>query len=388
MKVSGRKPHRFFFHLLAGLAVFVAANGSESGQSIYGSIRGLINDESAAVVARGKVTLVNEGTSDQRSVLSNNIGEYVFSQVIPGTYTIAVEAPGFKKVERKGIILETQGNVTVDLTLQVGNVSESVVVEALSPLIETGTAWQGQVIDTQKLVDLPNIGRNPFMMSKLAPNIQQVGNPGYMRMQDQSGSSQISFAGGPIRGNNYLLDGVPITDLNNRAVVIASLEAVQEMKIQTNTYDAEIGRTGGGMFNVLMKSGANSYHGSLGGWLRNTDWEANAYFNNASTPAIPRTDQPNRTYYGSFGGPIWIPKVYKGKDRTFFWVALEGYRDTQGNSGTPAVPTLLERTGDFSKSFDKNGNLALQYDPKNLDASGNRVPFQNNVIPGTRIDKV
>jgi hypothetical protein len=319
--------------------------------------------------------------------VANNLGEYVFSQVIPGKYAVAVEAPGFKKVERKDVILETQGNLTLDLALDVGNVSESVQVTSETPLIETASASQGQVIDNQKLIDLPNIGRNPFILSKLAPNVQQVGNPAYMRMQDQSGSSQISFVGGPVRGNNYLLDGVPITDMNNRAIVIASLEAVQEMKVQTNTYDAEIGRTGGGMFNVLMRSGTNEYHGSLGGSLRNTEWEANAFFANAS--GIPRTDQPNRTYYGSLGGPIWIPKVYKGTNRTFFWFSLEGYRDTQGNSGTTAVPTLAERTGDFSKSFDAKGALVLQYDPFGTrDANGNRTPFPQNIIPANRIDKV
>jgi hypothetical protein len=384
--MSLRKRFHFFFHLLLCLGILAAVSGSASAQSIYGSIRGLITDPSASAVASAKVNLTNQGTGDQRSVVANNLGEYVFSQVVPGKYTIAVEAPGFKKVERKDVILETQGNLTVDLTLDVGNVSESVQVTSETPLIETATASQGQVIDNQKLIDLPNIGRNPFILSKLAPNIQQVGNPAYMRMQDQSGSSQISFAGGPVRGNNYLLDGIPITDMNNRAIIIASLEAVQEMKVQTNTYDAEIGRTGGGMFNVLLRSGTNDYHGSLGGSLRNTEWEANAFF--ANRAGTPRTDQPNRTYYGSFGGAVWIPKVYQGKNKTFFWVALEGYRDTQGNSGSTAVPTLAERTGDFSKSLDKSGNLVVQYDPLGArDASGNRTPFQGNIIPANRIDR-
>jgi hypothetical protein len=373
--------------LLFGLLIgFAVAEGARA-QSIYGTISGLVTDPSTAIVASAKVTLVNEGTNLQRSALSNNTGEYVFSQVIPGAYTITVEAAGFKKVERKTVVLETQGQLKIDLQLEVGNASESVQVIADVGVIETATASQGQVIDNQKLVDLPNIGRNPFMMSKLAPNIQQVGNPAYMRMQDQSGSSQISFAGGPVRGNNYLLDGVPITDMNNRAIIIPSLESVQEMKVQTNTYDAEIGRTGGGMFNVLMRSGTNEYHGSLGGWLRNTDQEANAFFNNRA--GIPKTDQPNRTEYGSFGGPVWIPKVYKGKNKTFFWAAAEFYHDTQGNSGSTAVPTLAERTGDFSKSFDHSGNLVLQYDPlAPHDASGNRSPFPANIIPANRIDKI
>lgn len=338
-------------------------------------------------MAGSKVNLINEGTNASRSVVTSNMGEYVFSQVIPATYTLVVEAPGFKKLERKGIILSTQDQIVLDLQLEVGQVTESVMVTSEVPLIETGTASQGQVLDNQKLVDLPNIGRNPFIMAKLAPNIVQVGNPAYARMQDQSGSSQISLAGGPIRGNNYLLDGVPITDAINRAVIIPSLESVQEVKVQTNTYDAEIGRTGGGMFNTLLRSGTNDYHGSLGGLIRETDWQANAFF--ANKAGLARVDQPNRTYYGSFGGPVWIPKIYKGKDRTFFWAVFEGYRDTQGNAGSTAVPTLAERAGDFSNSRDSSGNLIIQYDPAiPLNASGNRTPFPNNVIPAARIDRV
>ena len=118
------------------------------------------------------------------------------------------------------------------------------------------------MIDNQKVTDLPNMGRNPFMLSKIVQNVIPVGNPAYNRMEDQTGSSQISIAGGPVRGNNYLLDGIPITDADNRAIIIPSLEAVQEVKIQANTYDAEMARTGGGMFNTLMKSGTNEYHGS------------------------------------------------------------------------------------------------------------------------------
>ncbi len=178
------------------------------------------------------------------------------------------EAPGFKKFERKGIIVATQASVTADAKLEVGQVSESVQVTEVTPLIESSNASQGQELDNQKLSDLPNLGRNPFMMSKLSNNIVQVGPPAYNRMEDQSGSSMISIAGGPVRGNNYLLDGVPITDSNNRAIIIPTLETVEDVKIQANTYDAEMARTGGGMFNTLMKSGGNTYHGSAYGHLR------------------------------------------------------------------------------------------------------------------------
>ncbi len=166
--------------------------------------------------------------------------------------------------------------------MEVGAVSESVQVTEEIPPLESSNASQGQVLDNQKLSDLPNLGRNPFMLSKIVPNVIPVGNPAYNRMEDQSGSSSISIAGGPVRGNNYLIDGVPITDSTNRAIIIPSLEAVQEVKIQANTYDAEMARTGGGMFNTLMRSGTNSYHGSAYGHLRRTPMDANSFFNDAA----------------------------------------------------------------------------------------------------------
>jgi trimeric autotransporter adhesin len=374
--------------LLTALAVLALSSSALSAQSIYGGLRGLVSDPGAAVIANAKVSLTNAGTNDTRSTVTSATGEYVFSQVIPATYTVTVESPGFKKFTRTGIIVETQNQISVDVKLEVGQVTETVMVTEEVPLIETATASQGQMIDRQKMIDLPNLGRNPYMFSRLAPNVQQVGNPAYARMQDQSGSSQISIAGGPVRGNNYLLDGVPITDMANRAIIIASLEAVQEMKVQANTYDAEIGRSGGGMFNAFLKSGTNDYHGSLAGYMRQTEWVANSFFSNRA--GRPVTEQPFRNYMGSFGGRVWIPKVYDGKNRTFFWGVFEGYRDTQANAGATAVPTLAERTGDFSQSriSAANQGIRLMYDPLTTTADGVRTPFAGNIIPAARISPV
>jgi hypothetical protein len=202
-------------------------------------------------------------------------------------------------------------------------------------------------------------------------------------MEDQSGSSQISIAGGPVRGNNYLLDGIPITDAANRAIIIPTLEAVQEVKVQSNTYDAEMARTGGGMFNTFLKSGANEYHGSLFGTMRQTSWAANNFFNNAA--GIPLPEQPNRTFGASFGGRVKVPKVYDGKNRTFFWLAWEGYDDTQSNSSQFSTPTNLERIGNFSQS-----KITI-YDPTTTVCAGStctRTPFANNIIPGDHLNKV
>ena len=349
-------------------------------QSTNGGLRGVVTDSQSGAIAEVKVSLVNGATGEIRTALTNGSGGYDFTAVQPATYSLIAEHPGFKKFERKNIVVDTQEYVTVDVKLEVGAVTDSVMVTEEVPLVEVSNASQGQVLDSQKLTDLPNLGRNPFMLSKLAANVIPVGNPAYNRMEDQSGSSSISIAGGPVRGNNYLLDGVPITDADNRAILIPSLEAVQEVKVQANTYDAEMARTGGGMFNTLMKSGSNDFHGSAYGHLRRTDWDANNWFSNAG--GLPIAPQPNTTWGASFGGPVWIPKVYNGKNKTFFWIAEEHYDDTQSAAATFSAPTAQEKQGNFSASTDP-----IIYDPlAPLQANGTRTPFPGNIIPANRLN--
>jgi hypothetical protein len=349
-------------------------------QSYQGGIRGFVNDPQGSAVAGAKVTLSNDATGGARSALSNEGGGYDFASLVPATYTLIAEKPGFKKFEHKNVVLGTQENLTIDLKLEVGSVSESVMVTEEIPLIETSNASQGQVLDNKQLVELPNLGRNPFMMSKLAQNVIQVGNPAYNRMQDQSGSSSISISGGPVRGNNYLLDGVPITDATNRAIIIPSLEAVQEVKVQANTYDSEMARTGGGMFNTLIRSGGNQLHGSLYGHLRRTSWDANSFFSNAA--GIPITEQPNSTWGASLAGPIFIPKIYDGRNKTFFSAAIEQYDDVQSGSSTFYAPTALERVGDFSRTLTSSGALLVVSDPFT------KAPYPGNKIPTSLLNPV
>ena len=378
---------RTHVHCAAVFALLAGAAMQLPGQSFQGGLRGIVADGGAGMVAQAKVTLIDEATSVSRATLTNDTGEYVFNSVVPATYTVTVESPGFKKFEKRGIIVATQQFLTVDAKLEVGQVTESVMVTEEVPLIESSNASTGQVIDRQKLTDLPNLGRNPFMMSKIAQNVVPAGNPNFNRMQDQSGSSQISIAGGPVRGNNYLLDGVPITDTQNRAVIIPTIESVQEVKVQANTYDAEMGRTGGGVFNTFMKSGSNRLTGSAFGYMRETDWVANSYFNNRN--GVPRPEQPARNYGGSIGGPVWIPKLYNGRNKTFFFFGAEAYRMTSSVSNEFAVPTAAEVTGDFSKSIAKGGGLQTIYDPltTRVNPAGGflRDPFPGNVIPSNRL---
>ncbi|MEZ5356471.1 MAG: TonB-dependent receptor [Bryobacteraceae bacterium] len=357
-------------------------------QSFQGGVRGRIHDQSGAAIPTAKVTLTAQATNVSRSTLSNDAGEYSFPAVNPEAYSITVESPGFKFASRQ-VTVQTQTFLTVDVAMELGNVTETVNVTEEVPLMETANASTGQVVDRQKLVDLPNLGRNPFMMSKIAQNVVPAGNPIYNRMQDQSGSSQISIAGGPVRGNNYLLDGIPITDSVNRAVIIPTIESVQEVKIQANTYDAEMGRTGGGVFNTYLKSGTNHLHGSGFGYIRETTWAANSFFNNRGD--LPRAEQPFRNYGGSLGGPIILPRLYDGRNQTFFWIGAEAYRQTSALGSEYSVPTLAERAGDFSSSASRAGGAQIIYDPLTTLTTGgqfSRTPFPGNRIPTSRIDTV
>jgi hypothetical protein len=363
-----------------------------SAQSFQGGIRGTISDSTGAVISVAKVTLTDEGTGIARSTLSGSGGEYTFAALNPATYMVLVEKPGFKVLENKGIVLSTQEFLIVDLKLTVGDITQSVNVTAeAAPLVETDNASTGQVIDSQKIADLPNMGRNPFYGGvKISQNVTPGGNPQFNRMEDQSGSSQISIGGGPVRGNNYLLDGIAITDSTNRAVIIPTVESVQELKLQANTYDAEVGRTGGGTFNLYLKSGTNDYHAAGFGYSWLQAGLANSYFSNAAgrnpdgTLKSPIPNQPFYNYGGAIGGPFSIPKLYNGKNRTFFWVTGEAYRQKKPSATVYAVPTALERIGDFSQSKTSSGALQLIYDP----TTNPRQAFPGNVIPLTRLNPV
>ena len=367
--------------IVANLVLFSnLTTRSLTAQSFYGGVHGIIKDPNGAGVANANVSLINQSQGTVRSSVTSRTGEYAFGDVVPATYSISVGAAGFKKAQHRDITVSTQQQVTLDLSLELGQLSQTVEVTAQVPTIESSDASQGQVLNSQQLTDLPNIGRNPFIMSKLAANVVPLGNPVYNRMEDQSGSASIAMGGGPSQTNNYLIDGVPISDAANRAIIIPSIEAVQEVKIQTNTYDAEIGRTGGGMFNTYLKSGGNQYHGSFYGSTRQTGWDANGFFNNAA--GLPLPAQPNYTWAASLGGPVSIPKLYSGKNRTFFFLALEGYNDTQAVSTSGYTPTLLERGGNFSQTNSPVGGLQVIYNPlstiQNPNGTYTRTPFAGN----------
>jgi trimeric autotransporter adhesin len=315
--------------------LFVMATTSVFAQSYQGGLRGTIRDQGGAIIPGVEVSLINEATEVSRNTITNETGEFVFASVTPGSYKMHVMMPGFKTFDRAGINIGTQQFITLDVSLEVGGTTEEVSVVADAPLIETSTASNASSIPSVMLDSIPNSGRNAYMTALTVPTVVNSGNPHFSRQQDQNGASAISIGGGPVRGNNYLMDGVPISDLRNRTVLFLNIDAIAEVKVQVNTYDAQMGRTGGGLFNTTMKSGANNWHGEGHVQQRPSALSARDFF------ASERPDSQYWLYGGSAGGPI-----QKGK--TFFWASTEGYRTGTPNSLRMTVPTKEMRTGDFS----------------------------------------
>jgi hypothetical protein len=381
-----------FLKIFLTVLLLSSMSSAALAQSFLGSLRGRVADSTGAAIEGVKVTLVNEGTRNVRVTATNGQGEYVFAAVIPATYTVVAEGVGLDRQERKGIVVATQANVTVDLALGVGVVSDEVTVSAEAAQIELADASISQLFDNQKIVDLPNLGRNIYLTAaKLSENVVWTGGEQSIRMHDHYSTSQASIAGGPVRRNNFLVDGVSLADLTNRILILPSPETTQDMKVQANTYDAEVGRTGGGTYNVTLRSGENQPHGSFVFYAREKDWAANRFENNWF--GTPKPDTTERTYAGSIGGPVYIPKIYDGRNRTFFWFSTERYE--KGNSGSTSqqVPTDRERQGDFSQTFNADGSLHVIYDPltTRIDPGTGKIvrdPFPGNIIPANRISQL
>ena len=365
--------------MLGAVAVTIALVTTASAQTFTGGLRGAVRDANG-VIPGVTVELINEATSIPREAVTNDQGEYIFAAVPPGTYSVKASLTGFKTYEQKGIRIGAQQFVTLDVALDVGQLQETITVTGAAPLIDTSNASTGGIIDSRQLETLPSGGRSAFLFAVTVPTVIASGDSQFNRQQDQTNASLLSLGGGTRRGNNYLVDGVPITDLRNRASANPSIEALEDVNVQVHTYDAETGRTGGGIFNSAAKSGGNSWHGS-GFYQNRPKWGAsNNFFAERAGQPLPDT------YFhlggGAFGGPII-------RNRTFFWFSAEGYGSNTTRNGSNRLPTERERNGDFSQSFTSTGALVVIYDPLTGDAQGNgRQPFPGNVIPQNRINPV
>ncbi len=356
-------------------------------QETRGQILGRVLDQSGAVVIGAGVKAVNTATNVAVNTATNESGDYALPFLIPGKYNITASMAGFRNFEQEGILVRVADKATLNIVLQVGVASERVLVIGEAPLIETSNASLGVVIDNRRISELPLKDGNPIMLSSLSPGVLNLSVGGWSRPFDNSSPSSIAVNGARTATNEFTMDGAPNTQRGNVAYIPPS-EAVQEFKIQTATFDASMGYTAAAVVNVSLKSGTNTVHGAAWEFVQNTKLNANDFFSNLN--GLPRTEVKLNRWGAAASGPVWIPKLYDGRNRTFWTYAYEGIHDRAPDSAYSfAMPTPKERQGDFSDLL-RLGSQYQIYDPSTTAAAANgrfsRQPFPGNVIPASRIN--
>jgi hypothetical protein len=377
--------------LLSSVVAMATAGAQETG----GGISGTVSDAQQGTLPGVLVTLRNEGTNATMTATTNDEGLFNFPFVAIGRYTLTAALQGFATAKQEHIEVRVADRLRIDLGMQVGALSEEVTVAAGAPLLETSTASRGFVIERAQVEDLPLLGRNPFSLAVLSPGVQYT--PALAsrsnRPFDNGGMDNFAINGGRAYTNEFLLDGVPnsgteTTNPNNLSFV-PSPDATAEFRVQTSIYDAQYGRTGGGVVNVVLKSGTNAFHGALYQYYRDESLNANTF--DANRGGVAKAGLYWRQPGAMVSGPVKIPGVYDGKDKTFFMYSWEQIRSEVPFPQVYTVPTALERQGDFSQTRTADGRPVTIYDPlttRLVNGTYVRDAFPGNRIPANRIDPV
>ncbi|MBM3724542.1 MAG: TonB-dependent receptor [Acidobacteria bacterium] len=357
------------------LALMTAA--AAMAQSTTAKVVGTVTDPSGAVIAAAKVEVRNTQTGLARSAQTDQSGGYEFNFLPVGPYAMSVEAAGFQRAEVEGLALSVDQVARVDVKMTLGQAAQSVKVEAAALLMQTENATVGTVIDSQKVVELPLNGRSFVQLALLTPGVNP-GTPGSITVRRLRGSVGqavgMSANGARDTQNRFYYDGIEAMDLDSYSFSFSpSIDAINEFKVQSSTYSADVGGAPGGQVNLTTKSGTNTYHWTAWEFNRNDAFTAL----NGFQPRTPGAKPPrlNRNQYGvNIGGPVLIPKIYNGKNKTFFFYNWEAGRQVAGSFGGQAlVPPAAQRQGDFS------GVAAVINDP------ATRTPFPGNRIPAARV---
>ncbi len=369
--------YRTLFRLAVIVASLAAAMNAQTGNA---NIAGFIKDPSGAVVPAAQVSVRSAATNVTQQTQSGPEGRFNVTNLIPGEYAITVQAQGFRTAERSGIALRIGDRLGLDITLEVGSAAERVTVSAEVPLVRTEDAQAGLVIDNKRIQDLPQYNRDPLAFVFLTPNV--IG----------SNQNDLRINGSRSKQIEYFIDGVPVTTgyLHDVPPSVPSREAIAEFKVITNGLSAEYGRLSGGAVQLISRSGTNAFHGSIYEFFRNDKLNANDW--NSNRFGRPIGVFHDNVFGATFGGPVRIPKVYNGRDKTFFFVNYEGTRRRTGsNAVLGSVPTELERQGDYSQSLLDRGVPAQIFDPLTSQVEGARVrrdPFPGNRVPTSRFNEL
>jgi hypothetical protein len=384
-----------FLILLACAALVAPWQERLFAQEARGAIVGRVTDPQDAVIPRASVVVTNKAMGTRLSLVTNDVGFYQATYLIPGLYQITVEAPGFKKSLRDNLEVRVSDRLEVNITLEVGAPAESITVTEEAPLLTTASASVGTVVDAKRIADMPLSYGNPFLLIAAAGGVTFTGDARLDRPFEPTHIVGYAMAGSRGNVSDVTLDGAPTSATANANQVIAAYvpptDIVQEFKVQTATFDAQFGQTMGGVTNISLKSGSNSFHGTAFYSFQRKDFWANDFFNNAQSK--PRAAFSFNRWGGSFGGPAYIPKVYNGKNKTFFMWGYEGIRDARPrhDDATNTVPTPAMRTGDLSALLKVNSSYQI-YNPftRTGPVSGRYTaqPFPNNVIPASLINPI
>jgi hypothetical protein len=379
--------------IAALLALIVISCTAGLAQESRGTITGRVVDSTGAVIAGAEVRATNTGTGATAGTRTNDSGNYTVAYLAPGTYSLSAEFSGFKKSERPGMVVRVNDVLNVEFRLEIGSATETVEVKGGAPLLETANVSLGQVVQERQIQELPIQAGNANELVLLAPGVVNSTNLRQRKSSFNSASSQFTSNGNALYSNEYTIDGVPNTFFNGGSNPLIAFQlpenAVSEFKVQTSGFDAAVGHTPGAVLNTVSKSGTNDFHGELHEWIINSALDASTFFQNASGGAKP-IYQDNR-YGASLGGPVLLPKLYNGKNKTFFFFGWEANQWGKPTANIGTVPTTAEKNGDFSALLALGSQYQI-YDPLTTQAAANgrfsRLPFAGNIIPANRIDPV
>jgi hypothetical protein len=381
--------------LFSVLTCLSAMAATVSAQTTSTTILGAVTDSSGAVVSGAKVTATNTQTGVKREVTTSSTGDFSFPLLDVGVYDVTIEAQGFRREVRRNIILEINEKVRVDFALQVGSTTEKIEVVAETATLRTDDATLGQTVERRRVEELPLNNRNLGALAILQPGVQYgprsgTDGQGFGQRQGSHGipipGIGLTFVANGQRETNQqgTLDGVVATEARVNTIPFSpSVEAVQEFKVLSGSYSAEYGFNAGAQVHIVTKSGGNDWHGSAFEFLRNDVFDAENYFQNYfNAPGAPRSKKDSlrqNNFGGVLTGPVWIPKIYDGHNKTFFMVNYEARRRRQGNiAQTANHPPLAFRNGDFSSL------LSLPTPIRIIDPLTG-TPFPGNIIPADRI---
>lgn len=369
------------------LALMLFCIGSLQGnaQEFRAGVAGQVTDAGGSVLPGAAITARNVATNAIYKTTSGDDGEYALRNLDPGSYVFTVEKTGFRKLLREGIVLQVGAQVTLNLMMQTGEVSEAVTIREDIAQLQTETAVRGLVVDQTRVLNTPLQGRNMFAIAWSVPGVQIATSVTRLRPFDIAGSTSIVVNGGRRGQNDVQVDGVTATYQQGQISFVPSVDSVGEFKVVTNPFDSQFGFTTGGVVTSITRSGTNQYHGGAFEFLQNTKFNANEF--NSNRAGVQRQRSNINTFGANFNGPIL-------KDKLFFAYSYEGIRQSIPDPFTTSIPTAAQRAGDFSQTRLANGQLQIIYDPLTTrpdPANPGRLirdPFPNNRIPENRLSPV